>query len=286
MDIKGFKCPCSENTVPPTHYEKGECKSPPMPLAWIKSILETQAGDYHKGNVITPTRLLTCPREQAILDNADGGTVLDVTSMNAIHWGNVMHKELERMAHASGYAEVRIPPEGADPPMICGVPIIGKVDIVSKDYKVIGDYKTHSEYAQKWVSNSAKIEDTVQLNFYRIGIAKSVLNVDPREYLPDLVIWHGAMASANGPAPWIRARAKIMTEEEILAVKPKGATRTVADFIQTYQNFHKELKLGVPVQDAIKRMPLDGRPMMRGKKCLMYCLAKGPCDQLEGVMSI
>lgn len=90
----------------------------------------------------------------------------------------------------------------------------------------------------------------------------------------------------------------MMSEEEILAVKPAGARYTVAEIIGMYLRFQRELaaahadhvvgnsQFQERLEAAIRNIPLVGREMWRGSKCQSYCSVKTTCDRIEGIIAL
>lgn len=281
------------------HYHSGACRKPPMPLPRINGILSSIQGDTaHRDGKITATRVLTCARQVIIEDNVP--TPFDVLSYNSIYDGIIEHEAMQRHAPAGTYAEVHLPLPGQSLPRLFGTEIEGTIDFVTADMREIHDYKKHSETAQKFKfqRGGSDPELAAQLNIYRLLLEQCV----PGAHIERLVVWHGAMTSAAGPPPWFRVELPLMDEAAIERIKPHGGEYTVRQIIDAYWQFESERKglvlptdaeVGLagavpdpaadPLALAIRRVPLMGRKMWGGKKCVSYCPVKDLCDRIEGV---
>ncbi len=283
MKIATLYCACNgQSNNPIDHYQSGQCTALPMPLGWIMSILREQTGDkFHRDMNITTTRITqSCAREVAILDNVPVYGY-DVRRGNSMHWGNIMHKDLQDNTPAGAYAELLIPPEGMPAPVVCGIELRGKLDNVTPDLSEISDYKGHSESKQRNVKKyPPENEQRAQLSIYGFMISRT-FSVP----FPKLKIWHGAHVAAGGD-PWIPQEIQPMSEQEILDMTPYGSDFTVAQCVSFYKQFKDDLAGGMELEAAIKRIPLMGRRMFKGSKCLKYCVAKEICDRIEGVAGL
>lgn len=312
MKVSSLHCACARTPLPLDHYSSGACPRPPMPLPRILGILANVAGDtVHRDGRITATRVLTCPRQVAIEDNIPAP--FDVLSYNSIYDGVIEHAAMQRTAPPGTYTEIRLPPEGAEPPRLFGVPIEGTIDFVTADLREIHDYKKHSESAQafKFESGGADPEVAAQMNIYRLMLAQCV----PDAKVERLVVWHGAMTSANTKTfrtkqpvpPWFAVALPLMSEEEIAAMRPHGGEHTVQQIVDAYVRFETEKaevllptdrEVGVRgepaeynypddgrrLKAALKNIPLVGRGMWKGQKCQRYCAVKDICDDIEGLV--
>lgn len=282
MKIGSLYCPCNSKNNTLDHYSAGLCEELPAPLGWILSILhEIDSDKTHRDMNITTTRLTSsCARQVAIEDNIpmEG---FDFRRHNSLHWGNIAHADLQNSVPAGTYAEVEIPPKGAEAPLVLGLPLRGKLDFVTSDMSEIHDYKTHGERAQeKKLKYPEDNSVRAQLSVYGLMLSRA-FGVP----LPKLRVWHGAMVSAGG-TPWFARDIEPMTEDEILNMKPFNGEYSVRDRINEYQIYQENRKNGMSVEDAIRGMSLMGRSIWRGAKCLKYCTAKDICDKLEGIVGI
>ena len=274
-----------------------------MPLEWITSILEAATSDkYHAGGRMTATRVLGCPRESVILDNKE--IVYDVRSGNQTKHGSMLHREMERCARPGTYQEIVIPPFEFG-----GYMLEGRTDKVAGDFSMIKDWKGHSENSQKYkyekfVKGASDPEGAAQLNLYRIGIAKTVLNRPPEDYRPKLILVHGANTSFDG-IPWYEQECPIMSEEQILNLhsfdddqNPGTQPFTVRDLMDQFATAHKRITAGEDVDAVINDMPLVGQNVWAwkwnkktrsrtrvpiGDKCLKYCVAAETCMGIAGI---
>jgi len=283
MNIKSLSCPCNGRTDNPLdHYSSGACTRFPGLMGWICSILSEQQDDrIHRNLTITTTRLTqSCAREVVLLDTHEVEG-FDWRRANSLHWGNILHADLHKHAPPGYYAEVRVPPPGKDAPIVLGLPLRGTLDCVTADLGTVIDYKSHSEKKQATtVKYPPGPEVVAQLSVYGMMLQRSYDVPMPR-----LIIQHGAMVSAGG-VPWYEMEVQPMTEEAILALRPFGGQYTVADRVAAYKQFSADIEAGVPLREAAKRVPLMGRTMFKGSKCLKYCFAKKLCDDLEGIAQI
>jgi hypothetical protein len=245
-------------------------------------MLSEAADDFHAGNRITITRLLTCPREIAICDNVPVPHV-DLRKRDSLRKGTVIHADLERHT-VDGYGEVEFPRPGKPAPLLLGAPISGRIDWVAADFGEIHDYKSHAETSRKMKTRilTAPENDSAQLNIARILIARDMLDVDPPTYRPKLIAWHTAQVK-GGAVPWLPVEQPYMSEEDIGDYKPSGGEYSVREMLAMYQQFHRSIADGMEMRDAIKQIPLAGRKMFRKKKCQLYCVAQPFCDGLEGI---
>lgn len=316
MNLMGLRCACRPRAVLPLdHYTSGACPDPPFMLEWIEDILDDVTSDtLHRDGNITATRLLGCPRETVLLDNLP--VALDPGRLHNAKWGSVFHDRLHQRAARGTYAEVSLPPDGAEPPILFGVPVRGKVDKVRADFSEICDWKTHGETSHQIkyrLKQAGRIdrELAAQLNIYRILIARSVLKVPDDQFRPVLTAWHVAQVRARRgpgepppkprgksgwmpeepPPPGFRVRLPIMSEEEIARMRPFDDDEapgtqpyTVRDFVGMYEGFRRDRAAGMAMQDAVrKNLPLVGRGVWKGTKCTRYCAALELCDGIEGV---
>lgn len=310
MKIKSLYCPCNERTDNPLdHYEREDCGAVPLgkpervPLEWITAVLAQATSDkYHADGRLTATRILGCPRESVILDNKE--IVYDVRSGNQTYHGTLLHRELERCARPGAYQEIVIPPF-----QLGDYFVEGRTDRVAGDFSVIKDWKSHSENSQRFkyeyfMKGERDPEGAAQLNIYRIGIAKSVLKVEPMEYRPKLVLVHGANVAFDG-VPWFEAEQPVLSEEQILALRPFDDAKhpgtqpfTVRELMKQHVDATTRIKAGEPIDDVIKSMPMVGQNVWAwkwnkaarshvrqaiGDKCLKYCVAAEACMGLHGI---
>lgn len=319
MQIRSLYCPCNERTDNPLdHYEREDCGAvaPGRPERWplecLLAILEgAQSDKYHSGGRLTATRILGCPRETMILDNK--AIVYDVRNGGAAFFGTLMHERMARLARPGAYKEIVIPPFEFG-----GYQLEGKTDRVKGDFSEIKDWKGHSEQTQnfkykRFMEGKVDHEGAAQLNIYRIGIAKSVLHIDPAEYRPRLVLVHGANVSWGSP-PWFEAEQPIMSEEEILAMRPFDDDEnpmtqpyTVRELMEQHIEAQKridsikasgltESAKAREIDNIIADMPMVGRNVFVwkynrktrrreklpcGDKCTKYCAAVRDCFALE-----
>lgn len=316
MRIRSIYCACNERSDNPLdHYETTNCgaaapgRPERIPLEWIRSVLAAESGDtFHADGRLTATRILGCPRETAILDNKD--VPFDVRRFNSIHWGTVLHAELARHAKEGDYKEVAIPPFPFG-----GYELQGTFDHVRADFRLLKDWKTHGENKQGWsykdfIKGKPNREGAAQLNLYRIGIAKSVLKVEPDSYRPTLLLVHAANVAHDG-VPWYEQECPIMSEEQILALRPHDDDEhpltqpyTVAELMQQLAEFDRKRRLLTPadgnyneaVSRLIAEMPMVGagvwawkwnsrarrkEKLAIGDKCTKYCAARDICMGLE-----
>lgn len=310
MKIASLYCPCNGRSDNPLdHYERADCgavepgRPERIPLEWITAILENAQGDkYHAGGRLTATRILGCPREAVILDNKP--VVYDVRSGNQTYHGTMLHRELERCARPGAYQEIVIPPFEFG-----GALLEGRTDRVAGDFTVIKDWKSHAESSQRFKyehfqKGGRDPEGAAQLNIYRIGIAKSVLKVNPDEYRPRLALVHGANTNFDG-VPWFEAEQPVMTEEQILNLRPFDDEKnpgtqhfTVRELMAQHIDANKRLAAGEPLDDVIRSMPMVGKDVWAwkwnkftksrvrqeiGDKCRKYCVAAEVCMGLQGI---
>jgi len=312
MLVDSLRCSCTPGArLPLTHYSDGGCRRLPMPLPRIAGILASVAGDTaHRDGKITATRVLTCARQVIIEDNIAGP--LDVLSYNSIYDGILEHAAMQRHAPPGTYTEVHLPLPGQEPPTLFGVPMEGTIDFLTADLREIHDYKKHSESAQsfKFEGGGADPEVAAQLNIYRLLLEQCL----PAAKIERLVVWHGAMTSANTKTfrtkqpvpPWFEVRLPLMSEAEIAAIRPNGGDYTVQQIVDAYVRFaaeragdralptDAEVGLGagnrsvvveapLDLEAAIRAVPLQGRKMWGGKKCSTWCSVREACDKLEGI---
>lgn len=280
MKIKSLYCSCNGRSDNPlTHYERTSsvpCTKLPAPRPALRALLANQLGGSGVAKVkgaLSPSRILGCPRESIILDNYEIEG-LDLLSGNSMLWGTAMHTLMEQHTLPGEYAEVTIPPEGCAPPVVCGVPMRGRIDALSPDFSEAVDYKFHGELGYK--STLGKKDTEVQLSIYAHMLAR----IEGGRYPDENIAWHGAMTSA-GVAPYRPDVAELLSEEEILAHKPKNGNFAVADIIEEYRNYDDKIAAGIPMDTAVGTLKLVGRKMMNGKKCERYCAAKVLCDGFE-----
>jgi hypothetical protein len=268
-----------------------------MPLEWVVSIVEDRVGDvYHADSRLTATRCLGCPRETLIGDTKD--YVFDPSHANSPHWGTAIHDKLSRNK-SSQYFEVRFGAPGDRLPASRlfrgemglvgteGVVLCGKIDKITLGYGAIHDYKLHSETSQRWKGKeSGKTDWTTagQLNIYRHSLEQVEEAATGR--IQELIAYHGAMTSKRGPKPWIPEVLPLMTEEQILDVKPGGGEYTVREIIREYQHFFIRQADGMPEDENLEKVALVGRTMFNGSKCVDYCQpgVKAACDKIEGIV--
>lgn len=305
MKIETLFCPCNGRSDNPIdHYQTTDCGATEpgnpnrIPLEWIKGILEHAQGDtYHADGRLTATRILGCPLETLILDSTPVKGY-DVRDGNATFWGQQFHKILERFATPGSYPEIKI-----DPFPFGQYEVQGRTDKVAADFTIIKDWKGHSESKQEWsykdfVKGLPEHEESAQLNIYRIGIAKSVLKVDPDSYRPKLLTVHGAWTKKAG-TPWYEREHPIMTEAQILALRPHDEVdapftqpHTVADIMKMLVEGRARIDAGEPIDKVITDLPMVGaniwawkwNPKAKrkerqplGLKCTDYCAAAATC---------
>lgn len=285
LRIEGFYCPCEARVFPPDHYTSKACTKLPMPMPAIRSILLSEADDtFHASDRVTVTRLLGCPRETLILDNVP--VIIDIRKFDSRRKGTVIHADLQKHA-IGGYAEVQFPRPGQPAPHFLGEPVSGRVDYIADDFSQIEDYKSHAE-SKQWTKAKPRgtpDNDAAQLNIIRILVARGVLDVDPETYRPKLIGWHTAQTARHGPPNWIPVEAPYMSEDDVAAYKPLGGSVTVAENLAAYRQFRADRAAGMSMDDALRRLPLAGRRMLRGSKCSDYCSALDYCNKLEGIKS-
>jgi hypothetical protein len=254
-----------------------------MPLAAIRSIMLSEEGDkFHAGDRLTITRLLTCPRQVLIEDNIP--LDVDIRKLDSRRKGTVIHADLQK--HGSGgYAEVEFPRPGQPPPLLLDVPVSGRLDFVASDFSQIEDYKTHAESGQrnKGKPRFTPDNDAAQLNIGRILIARGILDIDPDEYRPRLIIWHTAQTARDGPPAWLDVEKPFMSEGDLAMFKPGGGEYTLLQIMDMYRHYALDRADGMPLDDALRNVPLAGRKMFRGQKCSLYCAAFEYCNTLEGI---
>lgn len=316
MQLKSLYCRCNGRSDNPLdHFEKAKCGSAPpgsperWPIEWLRKLIQNASADkYHAEGRITATRIIGCPRESAILDNKQ--IAYDPRGGNNAFHGTLLHKVLEDMEAPGEYKEVTIPPFPFG-----GVMLEGKCDRVASDFSVIKDWKTHAESSQGWKFkdfNEGKqdLEGAIQANIYRIGIAKSILKIEPDKYRPTLILVHGAN-TAHGGVPWFEWEQPILTEEQILKMRPHDDREhpgtqpfTVAELIKQHVDFAvakesldpKKGNATGQIDNIIANMPLVGKNMWAwrwnkaarakqrlefGDKCTRYCTAARECFELE-----
>lgn len=250
-------------------------------------MMRDEGDRFHSGGRITATRLLTCPREVAILDSIP--ITYDPVRGHSAYIGTLVHKDMEEGGEPGEYTEIEVPPPGCDPPIVCGIPMRGKIDDVSAPLDGIGDYKFHGDRSYNFKADRGGVspELRAQLSIYKYAIERSV----PGANIKRLWCWHGAMTAAtNGTGPWFDVEVPPMTEEEILNLRPLDDERkpgkqpyTVRDFIKMYADHAERVANGMDVRESIKLIPLVGRPMFGGKKCTNYCSAMFQCNEMEGI---
>lgn len=319
MKIRSLYCACNERTDNPLdHYEKVDCGATPlgrperMPLEWIRAILTNAQGDgRHTDGKMTATRVLGCPRETMIKDYHP--IVYDVRSGNSTYHGTILHKALEENARADYRAEVEIPEFEFG-----GYRVSGYSDVVAANGALIKDWKGHAETShgfkyERFKKGKLDVEGAAQINLYRIGLAKA-RGVDPGTYRPKLLLVHGANVR-HGSEPWFEAEQPIMSEGQILALRPfddedHPGTQpyTVADLMKQHAEADKAIKAvlanprlvaadkTVAVDRIIAAMPLVGKNVWRwrwnkavrrkekqavGDKCAKYCAAARDCAWLQ-----
>jgi hypothetical protein len=236
----------------------------------------------------------------AILDNKEliGA---DIRGGNAAFWGTLAHREMEQRARPGAYQEVTIPPFEFG-----GVMVEGKVDHVSGNFKIIKDWKTHNESSQgfkfgAYEKGGLDPEGAAQLNIYRIGIAKAILKTEPSEYKPKLLLVHGANVP-HGKVPWFEAEQPIMSEEQVLALRPFDDEKhpqtqpfTVRELMGQLVDANRRIAAGEEADGVIASIPLVGKNVWAwrwnkstrqkerlavGDKCTKYCAAKRACDEI------
>lgn len=301
MIIRSYICngrECRGKEVPSLdHWRKGECPRPPMPLRLLLATVRHQLGDKaHAGGNITATRLLACSREIGILDNIP--IRLAPERLNSMMGGHAFQRFADDFAEEGDYTRIRFPLPGQSAPIILGIPVSGELDYLSPDTVIIEDMKVHSESAQLFrvkaflgmLKEDNNREDyRAQLSIYARIVRQCVPGADPKV----LRIYDGAMVSSNKllwrdipPLPWVDHVLPEMTDAELATHRPKGGEATVTDIIADYLRFQERraAQPDEPVAVAIKAtLPLRGRTMMNRKKCASYCLARGPCDAMEGI---
>lgn len=299
MPITSLICPCTPGRLPLDHFRSGACRGraggQKLPMAWARRIVAGRLGDrYHADGRLTTTRILTCPREALFQDLKD--VSFDVRSANSMEWGTAIHSHLETDPDEDQYVEIRFGGPGDTLPaarlfvgmidglMDEGVLICGKVDHITLGYGEIHDYKCHSENSQRFQA-SGKLDPTTaaQLNIYRLAIEQVVPAAAGK--FETLIVYHGAMTSARGPEPWITAVQPMMTEQQILGVKPNGGDHTVREIIIAYRDFERRKAEGCPLDENLAQVLLGGRSMFGRKKCTDYCQpgVKMACDEAEGI---
>lgn len=299
MPAKWLTCPCTFGPLPIDHFASGACKGLAggmhMPLEWVESIVEDRISDaYHAGTRLTTTRCLGCPRESFIADTKD--YVFDPAHANSPHWGTAVHEKISKN-RSSQYFEVRFGGPGDALPAARlfrgemglvgteGIVVCGKVDKITLGYGAIHDYKLHSETSQRFKGRDNKTDWTTaaQLNIYRHSLED--VGAAPPETIQELVAYHGAMTSKRGPRPWIPEVLPLMSQEQILDVKPGGGTFTVREIIREYQRFFIRQSEGVNLDANLHSIALVGRTMFNQAKCTDYCQpgVKQICDRLEGI---
>ena len=282
------------------HWRRGECPRPPMPVRWLLACVRHQERDEaHSGNNLTATRLLTCPREIAILDNMS--IRLNPTRLNSGCGGHAFQAFADAYAEPGDYVRVRFPLDGQPAPRILGVEVSGELDYLSPDTVIIEDMKVHSETAQMFKVQAAlgvrpdpeqDADYAAQLSIYAKIVRQCAPGADPkvlRIYDGAMVsgegkvaTWHGALWSKVPSTPWVDRTYPEMTDAQLAAHRPKGGAASVADHIADYVAFFESDRSEV----AIKAMPLRGRTQMRGQKCVRYCLAQEECNRLEGIPNV
>lgn len=307
VKIKSLYCACNERDDNPLdHHAQVDCGAAPvgsserLPLELINAILRQAERDtYHAAGRITATRGLGCPREVLILDYIP--ISYDVRRGLTTWHGTIKHKAMHEAGLPGHYQEIVIPPFPFG-----DFTLEGATDKVKGDFSQITDWKFHSESSQgakisRLGKGEVDWEGAAQLNIYRIGIAKTVLKVDPDIYRPRLVLVHLAETKAVG-VPAFEWAAPIMTEEEILALRPHDHERfaytqpyTVAQILAYLQEAVTAIKSGVAPDVAIAQVPLVGKAMWAmqwdpkgkrwikkewGLKCTTYCAAKVECMRI------
>jgi len=266
-----------------------------MPLEWVVSIVEDRVGDsYHAGQRMTATRCLGCPREALLADGTD--YVFDPAAANSPHWGTAIHEKISRNK-SSQYFEVRFGVPGDRLPAARlfrgemglvgteGIVLCGKIDKITLGYGGIHDYKLHSESSQRFKGRDNKTDWTTaaQLNIYRHSLEQ--VEEAAIGKVQELIAYHGAMTARRGPRPWIPEVLPLLSEEQILDIKPGGGVHTVREIIREYQLFFRRQHDGVPFKENVKQVALVGRSMYNNTKCTDYCQPgiKKQCDDVEGI---
>lgn len=278
-----------------------------MPVRWLLACVRHNEGDKaHSGNNITATRLLTCPREVAIMDNLS--IRLDPIKLNSGTFGHAVQAFADKYAEPGDITTIRFPLEGQEPFKLFGVPVSGEVDYISPDVMVIEDMKVHSESAQMMKILGGEgfrkplgdDDYRAQLSIYAKAVRHCVAGANPTK----LRIFDGAMVSSNRmlwkqvkSQAWYDREFPEMSEQELANFRPKDGDATVLEhvhdyvkFLETFEYYESNTSIqniagprDMALRDMIKCMPLRGRTQMNGKKCPSYCLAREECDSIEGI---
>lgn len=297
MRITHLWCTCCHNRVPLDHYRSGSCANPPLPIPRLLAIQDRNESDtMHADGRTTATRVIGCPREPLFADFFPN--TVNLLKLNAAYEGSREHDDMHKWAPKGFYTECTFPLEGQEPPVLFGLRMFGTCDLVRPDFTRVEDYKKHNAFTQGYkyarhIKGEVGWEDAVQLNIYRTLVAMCVLKIPPAEYRPELVLHHIAMTGSKGAPPYFRIPDRveeysivpIMNETEMGRVKPYGSRYSIQQNADAIRRYHEEVASGVPKEQAIKRVPLAGREMYKGDKCLRYCASERTCNLVEGIRS-
>jgi hypothetical protein len=278
MLLRGLRCPCSPAQVLPlTHYEDGctyKHGKPPMPLKYLRRILMGLENDAeHAQGKLTATRVMACPREVLLADYVP--CVVDLRSFHKMTIGTAVHEYI-------GNGTVRWLGR------LFGVDISGKPDDIMDG---IDDYKFQGDASYRY---GLKEEMRVQVSIYRLLAMQQPEWQKHPELLERLTsrlgIWRGSMTSDRDKEPWEYHPVQPMTEEEIAAFKPHRGAYSVQQIVEMHVDFHRMVKEGKTVKEAIGALPLVGKYFQFGKtpglKCRSYCAVNGECAEVEGKVNV
>lgn len=276
--IAGFRCTCSPEIQPPTHYDEG-CPAPPAPLRWIQRVLsDLKSDEDHAKGKLTVSRAYGCPRETIITDFVP--VVINVLDLVSMAFGTAVHEYIG----SSEETPRRL--KGT----LFGHEISGAPDEMNAqecfDIKTGGDTSHKIKFKEP-----PKQEVRAQVSMYLLlqgqqdpKVSKFGETEDP--VIPEkLGTWQGAPAPKGGEAPpWYYREILPMSEKEIAEMRPLQGGYTVQEIVDMQVAAVKRIKVDkIDANVVAKEMPLVGASQKFGKKTKCdYCTVRETCDGLEG----
>jgi len=264
-----------------------ECPSPAIHPGLVQAALNAES---HLGWELTPTTVLGSIRAEIIKRLLPYKP--DARGFNSAMWGAAVGRMVEEGMVTGGWLR-QVALEGE----FWGHPFLGHADLVLADPGSglwLIDNKAKGEWSfflQKGRGELASAEDSAQLSMYARMRPKEEALRDvweaARQKAVHLIAWYGSMLAAERKGeeldPWIKARAPLMTMEEIGGLHSGGAANTVREAVDIFVEARRRKEAGDSPETILAAVPMHCQSRFNGKVCRLYCGANRVCLGLAGI---
>lgn len=294
MSIKGLICRSCLRVTPldASHWDNGECAEPTIDPGILQAAVTRQIAREerikafraaHPGEIwFEVSELLGGVRDVFLRRNMDYWP--DAQSFNSTEFGDAVGARCEEGLRSLEW-ETQTQVQGK----LFGVNVFGHIDAHKKDWSRIRDTKVKSQgsfFYQQGRGFMASNEDAAQVNAYRI-LATQMGLIGMGE--SSLEIWYGAMLAANDAKTkkpldsWMKARAPLMSEEQIGALKSGGSMTTVRENAAILLSAQGRVDVGEDPRAVEGSVPMSCKEMFGKQKCSSYCNVVYNCYSLAGL---